>query len=82
MFVTGCPFQRRAETARVGGCPVGVPCRDAAGYEGLWLTRRPERTVSGDTLVLDPARVPVNRRAKRRRRDRTDAAKMARVAGP
>ena len=55
-----------------------APCGDEAGYEGFRLARRLAR-LGVQTLVLDPASPPADRRAKRVKTDRRDAARMLRA---
>ncbi len=55
-----------------------VLCAYEAGYEGFWLARGLE-TLGIETLVIDPASLPVSRRAKRVKTDRVDAARMVRA---
>ncbi|MCY4497258.1 MAG: transposase [Rhodospirillaceae bacterium] len=50
-----------------------------AGYEGFWLERWLDRKMSIETVVLDPASLLVNRKAKQRKTDRIDAKKMVRA---
>ena len=65
--------QTKAERAL--GREMRVLCCYEAGYEGFWL----ERTMSVETVVLDPANLLVNRKAKQRKTDRIDARKMVRA---
>ena len=58
---------------------VRVLCCYEAGYEGFWLARWLEREMSIETVVLDPASLLVNRKAKQRKTDRIDAKKMVRA---
>ena len=66
--------QTKAERAL--GREVRVLCCYEAGYEGFWLARWLDRTMSVETVVLDPASLLVNRKAKQRKTDRIDARKM------
>ena len=50
-----------------------------AGYEGFWLARWLEQEMAIETVVLDPASLLVNRKAKQRKTDRIDAKKMVRA---
>ena len=51
-----------------------VPCYEA-GYDGLWLARFPNpRDI--ECLVLEPASMQVNRKARRVTTDRPDVAKL------
>lgn len=47
--------------------------------EGFWLARWLRRTLSLETVVLDPASLLVNRKAKQRKTDRVDGRKMVRA---
>ena len=69
--------QTKAERAL--GREVRVLCCYEAGYEGFWLVRWLDRTMSVETVVLDPASLLVNRKAKQRKTDRIDARKMVRA---
>ena len=69
--------QTKAERAL--GREVRVLCCCEAGYEGFWLARWLDRTMSVETVVLDPASLLVNRKAKQRKTDRIDARKMVRA---
>jgi transposase len=58
------------------GSPAVICCYEA-GYEGFWLHRR--LSVLGITVVvIDPASLLINRRAKRAKTDRIDARDMIR----
>ncbi|MDE0048799.1 MAG: IS110 family transposase [Rhodospirillales bacterium] len=70
---------RRAKAERVLGRKVRVLCCYEAGYEGFWLERWLDREMSIETVVLDPASLLVNRKAKQRKTDRIDARKMVRA---
>ena len=50
-----------------------------AGYEGFWLARWLDGAMALETVVLDPASLLVNRKAKQRKADRIDAKKMVRA---
>ena len=50
-----------------------------AGYEGFWLARWLDGAMALETVVLDPASLLVNRKAKQRKTDRIDAKKMVRA---
>ena len=50
-----------------------------AGYEGFWLARWLDGAIALETVVLDPASLLVNRKAKQRKTDRIDAKKMVRA---
>ena len=69
--------QAKAEMAL--GRDVRVLCCYEAGYEGFWLVRWLEENMSVETVVLDPASLLVNRKAKQRKTDRIDAKKMVRA---
>ena len=56
-----------------------VLCCYEAGYEGFWLERWLQQEMSIETVVLDPASLLVNRKAKQRKTDRIDAKKMIRA---
>ena len=58
---------------------VRVLCCYEAGYEGFWLVRWLDQEMSVETVVLDPASLLVNRKAKQRKTDRIDAKKMVRA---
>ena len=70
---------QRAKAERVLGREVRVLCCYEAGYEGFWLARWLEKEMSIETVVLDPASLLVNRKAKQRKTDRIDAKKMVRA---
>ncbi len=67
----------RAEKAL--GRAVDVRVCYEAGYEGFWLARRLQQEMELETVVLDPASLLVNRKAKQRKTDRIDATKMVRA---
>jgi len=69
----------RAGAERALGRAVRVLCCYEAGYEGFWLARWLDRALSVETVVLDPASLLVNRKAKQRKTDRIDATKMVRA---
>ena len=71
--------RQRAKAERALGGDVRVLCCYEAGYEGFWLARWLERSMSVETVVLDPASILVNRKAKQRKTDRIDAKKMVRA---
>ena len=58
---------------------VRILCCYEAGYEGFWLARWLDRTMPVEMIVLDPASLLVNRKAKQRKTDRIDAKKMVRA---
>lgn len=69
-------FRSRIEGA-FAAAPAVICCHEA-GYEGFWLERR----LSGlgiKVIVIDPASLLVNRRAKRAKTDRIDARDMVRA---
>ncbi|WP_375395481.1 IS110 family transposase [uncultured Sphingomonas sp.] len=62
----------------IGTADAPILCCYEAGYEGFWLYRR----LTGEghrVLVIDPASLLVNRRAKRAKTDRLDAKAMIRA---
>ena len=70
-------LRSRAAVA-LGKADVPVLCCYEAGYEGFWLYRK--LTAEGHrTLVIDPASLLVDRRAKRAKTDRLDAKAMIRA---
>ena len=71
--------QQRAKAERSLGREVSVLCCYEAGYEGFWLARWLDQAMSVETVVLDPASLLVNRKAKQRKTDRIDARKMVRA---
>ena len=71
--------RHRARAERAVGREVGVLCCYEAGYEGFWLARWLDHEMSLETVVLDPASLLVNRKAKQRKTDRIDARKMVRA---
>ena len=70
---------QRAKAERALGREVRVLCCYEAGYEGFWLARWLEKEMSIEMVVLDPASLLVNRKAKQRKTDRIDAKKMIRA---
>ena len=54
-----------------------VSCYEA-GYDGFWLHRRLE-AAGIENLVIDPASLSVDRRARRTKTDRIDGEKMIRA---
>ncbi|MDE0101686.1 MAG: IS110 family transposase [Bryobacterales bacterium] len=70
---------QRAKAERALDREVRVLCCYEAGYEGFWLARWLEQEMSIETVVLDPASLLVNRKAKQRKTDRIDAKKMVRA---
>ena len=71
--------RQRAKAERALGPEVRVLCCYEAGYEGFWLARWLDWAMSLETVVLDPASLLVNRKAKQRKTDRIDAKKMVRA---
>ena len=71
--------RHRLRGARAVGGAVRVLCCYEAGYEGFWLARWLGLELSVETVVLDPASLPVDRKAKQRKTDRIDARKMVRA---
>ncbi len=71
--------EQQARAERVLGQQVRVLCCYEAGYEGFWLARWLDQFMSIETIVLDPASLLVNRKAKQRKTDRIDAKKMVRA---
>ena len=70
---------QQIKAERALGREVRILCCYEAGYEGFWLARWLDRTMSVETVVLDPASLLVNRKAKQRKTDRIDARKMVRA---
>lgn len=68
----------RAECARRLGRPVGVTVCYEAGRDGFWLARYLEAHGLA-VLVIDPASLQVNRRARRAKTDRIDVEGMLRA---
>lgn len=69
-------LRRRAEQT-LGQGPVVASCYEA-GYDGFWLHRR--LLAAGiENLVIDPASLTVERRARRAKTDRIDGEKMLRA---
>ena len=71
--------QHRSRAERSLGRGVEVRVCYEAGYEGFWLARRLQQEMGLETVVLDPASLLVNRKAKQRKTDRIDATKMVRA---
>ena len=69
----------RAKAKCALGREMHVLCCYEAGYEGFWLTRWLDQAMSVEMIVLDPASLLVNRKAKQRKTDRIDAKKMVRA---
>ena len=70
---------QRAKAEQALDREIRVLCCYEAGYEGFWLARWLEEEMSIETVVLDPASLLVNRKAKQRKTDRIDAKKMVRA---
>ena len=70
---------QRAKAEQALDREIRVLCFYEAGYEGFWLARWLEEEMSIETVVLDPASLLVNRKAKQRKTDRIDAKKMVRA---
>jgi transposase len=68
----------RARAERALGRPVRVVCCYEAGYDGFWLHRL-LRASGIENHVMDPASLPVNRRARRAKTDRIDLAALLRA---
>jgi transposase len=58
--------------------PVRIACCYEAGYDGFWLHRL-LRAAGIENQVMDPASLPVNRRARRAKTDRIDLAALLRA---
>ena len=71
--------QRRSRAKQALGRAVAVRICYEAGYEGFWLARWLEQEMALEAVVLDPASLLVNRKAKQRKTDRIDAKKMVRA---
>ena len=71
--------RHRAKAERVLDREVRVLNYYEAGYEGFWLARWLDGARALETVVLDPASLLVNRKAKQRKTDRIDAKKMVRA---
>lgn len=68
----------RSRAARSLGCRVAVVSCYEAGYDGFWLHRR-LGAAGIESLVIDPASVMVDRRARRAKSDRIDGEQMIRA---
>ena len=75
----GLAEHHRAKAERATDREVRTVCCYEAGCEGFWLARWLDRTMPVETIVLDPASLLVNRKAKQRKTDRIDATKMVRA---
>ena len=71
--------QHRSRAEQSLGRGVDVRVCYEAGYEGFWLARWLQQAMGVETVVLDPASLLVNRKAKQRKTDRIDARKMVRA---
>lgn len=69
----------RDDAERALGREVHILCCYEAGYEGFWLARWLELEMTIETVMLDPASLLVNRKAKKRKTDRINARKMVRA---
>ena len=76
--LAGLLHRARDALERRHGARPRVLCGYEAGYEGFWLARRLAR-LGVEALVLDPASLPVSRKARRPKTDRLDAAGMLRA---
>jgi transposase len=77
LFVLIDRLKMRAAKA-LGVTEVQILCCYEAGYEGFWLHRR-FSAAGHRVLVIDPASLLVNRRAKRAKTDRIDVKAMIRA---
>ncbi len=68
----------RSRIVTAQGSNPSVLCCHEAGYEGFWLQRR-FAALGIRVIVIDPASLLVNRRAKRAKTDRIDARAMVRA---
>ena len=71
--------RHRDKAQRTLGRELRVLCCYEAGYEGFWLARWLGKEMDVEVIVLDPASLLVNRKAKQRKTDRIDAKKMVRA---
>ena len=71
--------RHQAKAQRTLGRELRVLCCYEAGYEGFWLARWLGNEMDVEVIVLDPASLLVNRKAKQRKTDRIDAKKMVRA---
>ena len=78
-MLKGLLEQHRSRAEQSLGRGVEVQVCDEAGYEGFWLARWLKQEMDLETVVLDPASLLVNRKAKQRKTDRIDATKMVRA---
>ena len=76
--LAGLVDRARNALEREHGARPRVLCGYEAGYEGFWLARRLAQ-LGVEPLVLDPASLPVSRKARRAKTDRLDAARMVRA---
>jgi transposase len=77
---TGVLLQEIAKAKQRFGLPADAPvcCYYEAGRDGFWLHRW--LTAQGfDNLIVDSASIEVNRRKRRAKNDRLDAAKLVRM---
>lgn len=68
----------REQTERRLGHPMRIICCYEAGYDGFWLHRL-LRANNIENHVMDPASLPVDRRARRAKTDRIDLAALLRA---
>ena len=68
----------REPTERRLGHPMRIICCYEAGYDGFWLHRL-LRANNIENHVMDPASLPVDRRARRAKTDRIDLAALLRA---
>ena len=66
-----------ADSGKSGAAVRVLSCYEA-GFEGFWLARCLKAN-GVETIVLDPASLLVNRKARQRKTDRIDAKKMIRA---
>ena len=71
--------QHRSRAEQSLGRGIEVRVCDEAGYGGFWPARWLQQEMGVETVVLDPASLLVNRKAKQRKTDRIDATKMVRA---
>lgn len=68
----------QAREHRASGCEVGIVVGYEAGYDGFWLQRR----LAAEAItcwVMDPGSLQVDRKARRAKTDRLDAAMLLRA---
>jgi transposase len=70
--------KKRRQAERLSGGKVRVVCCFEAGFDGFWLHRA--LTAHGiDNRVIDPASIPMPRKARRKKTDRLDLKGLLRV---